>query len=1092
MLFPFDFFYFTNTNAPYITLKSFFMKKFLLIITLICFFNSSAQVTRIWTDYNTFWTSGSPAANINPVQPNTAHNLLAFRWNGTNYSTGVNNAQLTANGVLFNGTKFRALPINAVPLTGGSSYFIGLGALVDGLPTTVDNGATNPFAPITTGSQKATYLTKGVQGLDLGSCLTNIPTTTIRFNLSASGITIGNVGDGVPDLLVSQVASPSSTTDTFKFVDAAGVTVGNEVAVTLNNNTNFPTVGNWNVDFYENNSTQSNDNFINTSRTLKFFAVDLSAFGITSGNYAGAVALIYTPGGASDPAFLAFNEPSLGVATKLAVTAQPTISTCEGTMGSGFTVQIQDQLGLVVQQAGIEITASMESGPGNLLGTLTAVTDVNGVATFSTLSFEVGGDHKIRFSNSSLDSAITANIAGATGCTDNVWTGNGLNSNWNNVANWSIGEIPNANNNVTIPTVLSNNYPVLQNNAGAKNLIMGDGATITLNGKLFTIAGTITATATSKITAITDGSVLYMSGSSAQTIPSGLINNGDIANLTIENAAGVTNADVLKITQVLLVRAGDFATGDAVSMVCGFSPRRTGQIGSIGITGSITGKVTVEQCFPARRAFRFVSSSVTTTSPIRENWQENASAYNDNPKPGYGVQITGLGAAGPSANDGTNGFDWQPSGAASLFTFSNATQLWSAAANTTSTLTAGVPYRILIRGNRSTDITSNAATPTNTILRSTGTIVKGPIGINGLSATTDAFNLVGNPFQAQVDMSKVIGASLNLKPIYYIWDPTLGGTPIVGQPGGRGAYVSVNTVTGEKSNALSQVSIYLQPYQAFFVQTNNLNSTPVLSFEESFKTVSAVQTNTFKFSNDENATNNQFISLTLFNQVAFDTNDTPSDGLRIDFSSNANNDVDEYDALKFTNSDENISRSVGESLLSMETRNIPENGDFLPLNITQYRREAYTMQIDLSNFINHDVYLKDFYTNKDILLEKDGISTYSFTVNDVDAASKNADRFAFSIQEAALSVSNPKFDNVFKLYPNPTNGAKINLSANSSFENAEVAIYNLIGQKLISLTSDLGTKNQLSIPIANLNVGVYVINVTTNSGQKFTSKFIKN
>lgn len=1067
------------------------MKKILLFITLICFFSSSAQVTQIWTDYDSFWTSSSTA--INPVKPNTAHNLLAFRWNGTNYSTAVNNAKLTANGVTFSNTKFRALPINSVPLTGSSSYFIGLGALVDGLPTAVDNGATNPFAPITTGVQKATYLTKGVQGLDLGSCLTNIPATaTIRFNLSASGITLSNVNDGKPDILVSQVASPSSTADKFKFVNAAGVTVGSEISVTLTDNTNYPTVGNWTVDFYENNSTQSSSGFINTDRTLKFFAVDLTTFGITLANYTSAVALIYTPGGDSDPAFLAFNEPSLGIATKLAVIAQPTSSTCSGTMASNFTVELQDQFGLVVKQAGIEITASMESGPGDLLGTLTAVTDANGIATFSTLSFEVGGDHKIRFSNSSLDSGITANIAGATGCTDNIWTGNGLNNNWNNTANWQTAVIPNANNNVEIPAGRPR-YPVLQNNAGAKNLVMGAGATITLNGKLFTIAGTITKTATSKIIAITDGSVLYMSGSAAQTIPSGLINNGDIANLTIENAAGVTNADVLKITQVLLVRSGTFATGDGVTMVCSFSPsRRTAQIGAIGATGAITGNVTVEQCFPARRAFRFVTSSVTTATSIRANWQENASAWNANPNPGYGTQITGLGAGGSVANDGIDGFDWQPSGASSLFTFSNATQQWSAATNTTSTLTAGVPYRILIRGNRSTDITSNAATPTNTILRSTGTIVKGPVAINGLSATNNAFNLVGNPFQAQVDMSKVVGASLNLKPIYYIWDPTLGGTPVVGQSGGRGAYVSVNTVTGVKSNALSQVSIFLQPYQAFFVQTNNLNSVPVLTFEESFKAVSAVQTNTFKFSNEESTSSNQYISLTLFNQVAFDTNDTPSDGLRIDFSTNANNDVDEFDAVKFTNSDENISRNVGESLLSMETRNLPENGDLLPLNITQYRREAYTMQIDVSNFENHDVYLKDFYTNKDVLLEKDAISTYSFTVNDANPASKNADRFALSIQEAALGVIDPKFDNVFKLYPNPSNGAKINLSANSAFENAKVEIYNLIGQKLISLTSDLGTKNQLSIPIADLNVGVYVINVTTSTGEKFTSKFIKN
>ena len=1062
----------------------------------MCFFTSPAQVTQIWTDYNSFWTSSSTA--INPVKPNTAHNLLAFRWNGTNYSTAVNNAKLTANGVTFSATKFRALPINSVPLTGGSSYFIGLGALVDGIAGGVDNGTTNPFKPITTGVQKAVFLTKGTQGLDLGSCLTNIPSgTTIRFNLSEAGITFSNVGDGIPDILISQIADPTlnvNGADKFKFVNAAGSIVGTEVTALLSNNTLYPSVGNWTADFYNNNSTQTTTGFINTDRALRFFAVELSSFGITAGNYKDVVALIYTPGGESDPAFLAFNEPSLGVATKLAVISQPTQSACNGTMSSSFTVQLQDQFGYVVKQAGIDITASMETGPGNLNGTLTALTDANGLATFSNLSFEVGGNHTIRFSNSSLDAAITTDIARVAGCPDNIWTGNSTTDNrWNNTANWQTAVIPNANNNVEIPTGRPR-YPVLENNAGAKDIIMGVNTTITLNGKLFTIAGNITRDATAKIIAIKDDSVLYMSGTAAQTIPNGFIKDGDIANLTIENAAGVTNADVLKITQVLLVRKGTFETGNAISMVCSFTPKRTAQIGPIGATATITGNVTVEQCFPARRAFRFITSSVTTSTSIRTNWQENASAWNANPKPGYGTHITGIGASGPVATDKTNGFDWQPSGDSSLFNFNNATGTWSAATNTNGTITAGVPYRLFIRGSRSTDIQFNASAPTNTILRSTGTIVKGPVTVSGLSATNNAFSLVGNPFQAMVNMALVNNTSTNLTPFYYIWDPTLGGTPTVGNTGGRGAYVGVNTLTGAKTLSGSDVTTFLQPYQSFFVQTKNLGSTPQLTFEETHKAITSKHTNVFRVAatKDDNSENNQFIALTLFNKEAFDNNDTPSDGLRIDFSSNADNNVDDFDAVKFPNPDENISRLINASLVSMENRDLPKNGDLLPLKITQFRREAYTMQIDLSNFENHDVYLKDAFTNSDILLQNNGRSTYNFTVNNANPASIDAARFTFSIQAAVLSVKNPKFDAVFKLYPNPATGGTLFLRANSSFENAQVEIFNLIGQKVVNITSDFGANHPLSIPIADLNIGVYVINVTTNTGQNYTSKFIKN
>lgn len=1076
------------------------MKKLLLILAIFCFYVGSAQVTQIWTDYNSFWTSSS--ANLNAVKPNTAHNLLAFRWNGTTYSTAVNNAKLTANGVTFSPTKFRALPINDVPLTSpNAAYFAGLGALVDGLPGAVDNGPINPFKPLTNGAQKAAFLTKGVQGLDLGSCLTNIPTgtapnlTSIRFNLSSTGITLANVNDGIPDILISQVAQPSANNaDKFRFVNAVGATVGTEVVALLSDNLLYPSVGNWTADFYNNDSTQSMSSFVNTDRTLRFYAVQLTSFGINASNYSQAVALIYTPGGDSDPAFLAFNEPSLGISTKLAVTSQPTTSACNGTMASNFTIRLEDRFGLPVSQAGIEITASMETGPGILLGTVTAVTNASGIATFSNLSFEVGGDHQIRFSNSSLDAAITTTIIGAVGCGDNIWTGNGANDNWNNTSNWQTAVIPNANNNVEIPTGRPR-YPVLQNNAGAKNIILGANATINLNGKVFAISGTITNHPTAKITASTDESVLYMSGSTAQIIPAGLILNGNVANLTIENPAGVTNGDFMKIAQVLLVRTGTFNTGNLVNLVCRFTPtRRTGLIGPIGSTGFITGDVIVEQCFPARRAFRFLTSSVTTTTSIRTNWQENAATWNADPKPGYGTHITGVGASGsnPLVTDGTNGFDWQPSGASSLFSFSNSLQTWSAVNNTQGVLTAGVPYRMLLRGNRSTNIQVNAAVPSNTILRSTGTILKGPVNVAGLSATPDHFNLVGNPFQAVVDMGLVNGTSTNIKPFYYVWDPTLGGTPTVGQPGGRGAYVAVNNLTGVKSNPLSQVSNYLQPYQAFFVQTSSMGTTPQLIFREDYKAMTSAQTNVFKSMNNDEAQEEQFIELTLFNQDAFNSDDTPSDGLRIDFSSNASNDVDDYDAVKFPNSDENIARQVGTSLVSIENRALPQVGELLPLTVTQYRKETYVMSINLSAFADHEVYLKDFYTNQQILLENGSISNYNFAVSAENPASSNADRFAFLFQSAQLGTDQPTADNVFTLYPNPANGPSIFLNANTSFDNAQIEIYNLLGQKVLGFTADFGNNNQINIPVSGLSTGMYLINAKTNTGLKFSSKFIKN
>lgn len=1075
------------------------MKKYFLLLALLSFLFSTAQVTQIWTDYNNYWTSSK--STINSVKPNTSHNLLAFKWNNTIYSTGVNNPKLNEKGVIFTETKFRALPINSVPLgTGADNYFIGLGALVDGLPNTVDNGNINPFKPITTGVEKARYLTKGIQGLDLGSCLTNIPTgSPIRFNLSARGITENNVGDGTPDIFITQVADPTtgSAKDKFKFVDAAGATVGTEFEVNFNDPAIVPNIGTWNVDFYQNNSTQNvaSTSFVNSTRGMRFIALDLAQLGITkgtAGNFSNAVALVYTPSGDSDPAFLAFNEPSLGVATKLAVIAQPTTSTCEGTMTSNFTVQLQDAFGFDVKQAGITITASMETGPGALLGTLIATTDANGLATFTNLSFEVGGNHQIRFSNSSLDAAISATVVGATGCVDNIWTGKGSDNRWNNAANWETGVIPNANNNVEIPAGRPR-YPVLQGNAGAKNIILGANASINLNGKLFTIAGNVTSGATAKIIAGADNSNLYYSGTNAQTINANLIQNGEVANLTIENLAGVTNADVLKITQVLLVRNGTFTTGNTVSMVCRFTPnRRTAQIGPFGLTASIVGDVTVEQCFPARRAFRFVSSSVTTTTSIRANWQENATAWNNDPKPGYGTHITGVGASGTTPiNDGKNGFDWQPSGNSSMFKFDNSTQNWSAATNTTQNLVAGSPYRLLIRGNRSTNIQLNAAAPSNTILRSTGTVVKGPVSAPNLSTAAEGYSLIGNPFQANVDMGKVIAGSVNIKPFYTIWDPTLGGTPVVGKAGGRGAYVTVNALTGVSSNPGSAATTLLQPYQAFFVQTLNNAATTALTFQEEHKAVDGLQTAVFRSGSQEETASSEFIELSLFNQQAFDTNDTASDGLRIDFSQTANNEVDQFDAPKFTNLDENISRKIENSLISLENRELPKSGELLPLDISQYRKEAYTMTVNLSSFTDYDVYLKDSFTNKDILLKNGSVTNYNFTVNEGDTASKAAYRFAFYFKSGVLQVVQPGGKGAFAVYPNPVNGAFVFVNGDASFGKSTIEIFNIAGQKISNLRADFGSNNPVKIPVTDIKTGVYILQMTTGTGEKLSTKFIR-
>jgi hypothetical protein len=84
---------------------------------------------------------------------------------------------------------------------------------------------------------------------------------------------------------------------------------------------------------------------------------------------------------------------------------QPTSAIAGTTIGPSITVDVEDPYGNVVASDSSDVTLSIATGPGSLLGTLT-VAAVNGVATFSDLSINIAGSYTL--------SASDGSIAGAT------------------------------------------------------------------------------------------------------------------------------------------------------------------------------------------------------------------------------------------------------------------------------------------------------------------------------------------------------------------------------------------------------------------------------------------------------------------------------------------------------------------------------------------------------------------------------------------------------------------------------------------------------------------------------------------------------
>ena len=252
-------------------------------------------VTEVVTDYQGYWKSG-PGAALNPIKPMNSHDLLSFTYQGTRYSTGVNDALLNTRGDAFSPQKFIALPMENMSGIPTLETYIGVGQLYDG----VNNGASST-PPL---NNLAYYLTDGVQGLNIGTCATNIPQGYVSFQVSE--VNPASIGDGVPDILITQVAQPSGATDIYSFKDINGNTVGSSVNIVLNG---LAPVGNWLADFWRVNANPMfvPPGYINTERPIRLWAADFSDFGITAGNYQSIDHFVINLKGTTDIAFVAYN-----------------------------------------------------------------------------------------------------------------------------------------------------------------------------------------------------------------------------------------------------------------------------------------------------------------------------------------------------------------------------------------------------------------------------------------------------------------------------------------------------------------------------------------------------------------------------------------------------------------------------------------------------------------------------------------------------------------------------------------------------------------------------------------------------------------
>jgi uncharacterized repeat protein (TIGR02543 family) len=593
-----------------------------------------------------------------------------------------------------------------------------------------------------------------------------------------------------------------------------------------------------------------------------------------------------------------------------------------------------------------------------------------------------------------------------------------------------------------------------------KTLNLTASSTLTMSGDMAN-EGTIVG-GTSSLLKLDGNTKQYLGGSN------------QLANLEIDNSAGVQLIKNPKgyglnwrvtISESLTLTNGELST--VASMWSNFDLRlwlisdvsRTAIINPVASGAYITGNIGVQRYVPARRAFRLISSPVSTHRSIMENFQIG---QNSN----YGTHITG------SITAGSSGFDPTLTGNPSMFTYSNSSQTWSPISSTNwNKFVVGTPYRLMIRGDRSIDLKTNTPTPTRTTLQAAGTIVTGSVPVTNLNQTTDGFSLVGNPYMAPVNMQTILSNSTNLnQTYYYIWDPTMST---------RGAYVTVD-VSNNTSTTGSNANRFLQPWQACFVKTAS-NGSASLTFTEASKGTSL--TSTWRMTPPLSTLNIQLWQFDTFNIL----NTKPLDGVIVKFDPAFNSAYDALDATKPVNLDENFALINNGKKVSIDSRNLPELTDTIPFEFTQIRDKKYTLELEFTDALGQNVYLLDKKLGLDYPLESTGKTTYNFIVeNSADPIEKN--RFALIFQSAKSSTTKLT-QKVFTIKATDNSQSNALLDFGGSFNgSAKVMVINSIGQVMFEKTTHTNT---MQLDLDGQTPGVYYIKVVSGNHCQTTPWIVK-
>ena len=659
-----------------------------------------------------------------------------------------------------------------------------------------------------------------------------------------------------------------------------------------------------------------------------------------------------------------------------------------------------------------------------------------------------------------------------------TWTG-GDDDDWCNILNWSSGSIPVAGANIRIENTA--NPPVISNvcNVCINNLTIDSGASLTIpSGESVCVTGTLDSQGE-----VLDAGNISLRGTSPQVI----VGDFNISNLELDNPTGATitsgAGNMVNITESLILTDGALTTNDNLRLISDAS----GDAYIAPITNcagvSIVGNVRVQKFVDGgNRAFRFIAHPFDGTlslQPIKDyvHITGEGLAFNDTGNPSAFWYNTAQGNQAEEDED----TGWVPVSSTNLGDWFK-----------------GRAVRMMFRGPRTqggvvgddnynpSDVTYELIGPVNLCdqtlvgLRRVGTPGAGTAG-------NSAFNFIGNPFPAAIDLKTIPGGSrTNIGANYYVWQPRTGvqsGQTVFNTGSGRGGnYVAEPFVGG--TPALGQLATGTGFFVVADVDLAEITFTEANKLAQ--KQLSAGAAVTFREDGDIAS---RYGENSL--QLAINVNGEQIDRVLVYFDEETNAKVDNMDATKFENPAVNFfTVSEDDYAMAIDRRPWVEEEEYrIPLHILSPAIQ-YTLTVpDFDLASGRTMQLYDRHLDKLITLEKG--ATYEFTVTEEQATKGH--RFDLVMGVEVVTSINPTADR-FKafLLPNPAQQqVMVSIQRPDEVADTHVRLVDVRGVQLYETTIKASEDAQISYEVGSLAKGVYLVEIT-HGKQRIVKRLMVN